>query len=234
MNYKKIIIFNLFFLTLKIVAMQSELLTPLVKKTETNQGEKDELLQAREVRAFDCKWSFGWHNTISTTHTRLCRALWLCDVQEVRKELVRDQFNPNFSVSADATVLHMHETMSTPLIKAIDYLHHIDDFNDNSRLPLAREVCSARLQEIIRLLLIYHADPNSFDSTGQTALHRAAQYGDIDLIKLLILRNANPFLKTKATRKRVTAHILALDAEHAEAADYLTEIMKRKNCCLNS
>ena len=54
---------------------------------------------------------------------------------------------------------------------------------DNSPLELA---VLYNHYEIIQLLLSYEANPNTFDFVGLTALHLAAEKGDIEILKLLL------------------------------------------------
>ncbi len=202
-------------------------------------AEENELHGVYQMVGFD-HFHLRRKNPTNYWYTKLCNAIWFCNSLDVREVLIRDEFDSNFRVCNISAFRISRDTItSTPLLKAIDYLHKVRDLTSNNLLSYNEDECVRELRTIIRFLLIYHADPNRLDSSGQNALHRAAYYGDTDLLKLLVSRSANSFLKTKpksricSADKSVTARVIALQQGHFEAASYLASVMEQQGGCCN-
>jgi ankyrin repeat protein len=72
--------------------------------------------------------------------------------------------------------------------------------------------------EVAKLLLTHGADVNAQQAEGITALHEAAQAGDVEMIRALLAAGADPHLRSKQFG---TARELALKAGHDAAAQLL-------------
>jgi ankyrin repeat protein len=69
-----------------------------------------------------------------------------------------------------------------------------------SALLLAAENRENEFQEVVKLLLRSGANVDARDSSGETALHKAAEAGDIDLVRLLISKKARLNVKNRIGR----------------------------------
>jgi ankyrin repeat protein len=93
---------------------------------------------------------------------------------------------------------------------------------DNTPLQVSLLTSS---REVARLLLARGADVNARQAEGITALHEAAQSGDVESIRMLLRAGADP----KATSGKFgTPCDLARKSKHAKAARLLEEAMKRQ------
>ena len=75
-------------------------------------------------------------------------------------------------------------------------------------------------REVARVLLALGADVNVRQSEGVTALHEAAQSGDLEIIHMLLAAGADP---NAASEKFGTPRELALKSKHDEAARLLSK-----------
>jgi ankyrin repeat protein len=73
-------------------------------------------------------------------------------------------------------------------------------------------------REVARLLIKHGADVNDQQAEGITALHEAAQSGDLEMIRVLLAAGADPHLRSGQFG---TARELALKAGHDKAAQLL-------------
>ena len=78
---------------------------------------------------------------------------------------------------------------------------------------------------IVTMLLKHGADANVREQSGYTALHAAAQNGDVDTIRALLLGGADLTLKSDDGK---TALDIAMDAGHAKATLLLGEGVTRR------
>ena len=98
--------------------------------------------------------------------------------------------------------------------------------NDLKATPL-QSAAAARHTKIVEMLLKYRANPNVQEQGGYTALHAAAQNGDLETIRALLYGGADLTLRSDDGK---TPLDLALKAGHSEAAKLLQEgITKRFN-----
>ena len=96
------------------------------------------------------------------------------------------------------TALHAaaFEGHTNTLALLVDAGSNLDaaDHAGNTALNLAAANLAdkSRALEIVELLLSHNANPNTSNSTGCTALHRAVEHGFPGLVELLLSRNADP------------------------------------------
>jgi ankyrin repeat protein len=79
---------------------------------------------------------------------------------------------------------------------------------------------AARHYRIVKMLIDQGADPNVREQAGYTALHAAAQNGDIETIRALLLGGADLTLKSDDGK---SAMDIAMDAGHEKATVLLGE-----------
>src|SRR3954471_19108918 len=92
---------------------------------------------------------------------------------------------------------------------------------DNTPLQVSLLTSSRR---VARVLLARGADVNARQAEGVTALHEAAQSGDLEIIRMLLAAGADP---KAASPKFGTPHDLARKGKHAEAARLLADAEKK-------
>jgi ankyrin repeat protein len=78
----------------------------------------------------------------------------------------------------------------------------IDAVDSNKRTPLANAV-DARNYRIVKALAKAAANPNASDRQGWTPLHRACFLGLVDVVRLLLLKGADPLKPTKDMKKAI-------------------------------
>jgi ankyrin repeat protein len=94
--------------------------------------------------------------------------------------------------------------------------------NELENTPL-HAAAAGRHLEVCVLLVERSAPVDAQQDGGFTALHTAAQHGDMALAKLLIANGADPAIETDEGK---TASDLAYEFEHDDLADYLGQAAK--------
>jgi ankyrin repeat protein len=95
--------------------------------------------------------------------------------------------------------------------------------NEFDNTPLQVSLLTSS-REVARVLLARGADVNARQAEGITALHEAAQSGDLEIIRMLLAAGADP---KAASAKFGTPHDLARKGKHAEAARLLVDAGKQ-------
>jgi ankyrin repeat protein len=113
------------------------------------------------------------------------------------------------------------ETASALLDAGADVNARAKNKFDNTPLQVSLLTSSRR---VARLLLSRGADANARQAEGFTALHEAAQAGDLEVIRMLLDAGADPEARSE---KFGTPYDMARKRKHAEAARLLSEGHRR-------
>jgi ankyrin repeat protein len=108
-------------------------------------------------------------------------------------KLIRYGANINQKFCNGNTALHMavksnHYLIVKKLLENNACVKIINDFNETP-------ICFASNYNVIKILLLYKANPNHTDKKQNTLLHRLVKYGSVSCIKLLIDYQANPLIE---------------------------------------
>lgn len=79
---------------------------------------------------------------------------------------------------------------------------------------------SGNLQEVQQTIICHHADPNSTDALGRTALHLAAEADNVPIITFLLQNGANPNQKSN---EGLTPADIALEAGNQSIVQLLAQ-----------
>lgn len=146
------------------------------------------------------------------------------------KNVVKLQIDLNHRIYKGRTLMHYavigNNSGVIPLLAKSGVNANICD--DNYNTPLHFAVEHNAYYAIIELLKIDNIDINALGEFDQTPLHRAVIGGNLDIIKLLIEKGADPFM---VDEKNESPLDYAKDEKNLDIVNYLTKIEKneRKN-----
>jgi len=177
--------------------------------------------QARDMMAINAFFDAGINPNAqdSDGRTVLISAAARGDLPVVNALLARG-VNPNVKDKRGYTAMsHAIEAMYEDVV---DALLARPDLDPNSRSRNDRPALMAYVwrdnKERVEKLLAHGADVTAQDGDGDTALHGAAQTGNVDIIRMLLDKGANPNAKNK---EGGTPLMWAAVHGHEEAARFL-------------
>ncbi|XP_032878103.1 unconventional myosin-XVI [Amblyraja radiata] len=111
---------------------------------------------------------------------------------------------------------------------------NVDQKNDEG-VTLLHMACASGYMDVSTVLLGNRADPDVYDNCFWTPLHLAAKYGQIAIVKLLLIHHANPnLLNCNAERPSDVATAEYLEEMLLKAEEDWKEMGRQCTACLNT